>query len=196
VAPPRPKRAFTPEEVAAERATAYAEGQTSAVVRAEEAQAVALNLCAQAIRQALSSLAAVAHVHRTEAAGLALAAGKAIAGAALQRFPEAPAVEALSALARELESAPKVVVRLPVDDVGRLQAALEQAATRAGFPGRLAFSPEPGLEPAAFIFDWGDGRAVFDPDAAAQRVAEALAAALAVEGLHADLPLPSQEDQP
>lgn len=191
--PPRPKRAFTPEEVEAIRAEAYSEGQASAIVRAEEMQAAALNACAQGIHQALSSLSAVAHSHRTDSANLALAVGRSIAGAALERFPEAPAAEAMAALARELEAAPKVVVRLPVEDSGRVRKALEEAATRAGFPGRLAFSPEAGFQPAAFVFDWGDGRAAFDPDAAAARVAEALATALAVEGLHAEPPLPSEE---
>ncbi len=195
--PARPKRTFTPEELEAAKAAAYAEGQSSAVARAEEAQAAALNLAAQAIRQALSSLSTVAHLHRTDAAGLAMAVGRSIAGAALERFPEAPAVEALSALSRELEAAPKVMVRFPSNDAGRLQTALETAAAQAGFAGRLVFSPEPGMQPAAFIFDWGDGRAAFDPDAAAARVADALTAALAVEGLHADIPLGSTEqDQP
>jgi flagellar assembly protein FliH len=42
---------------------------------------------------------------------------------------------------------------------------------------------------AAFVFDWGDGRAAFDPVAASERVGEALAAALAAEGLHAEPPM-------
>ena len=39
---------------------------------------------------------------------------------------------------------------------------------------------------AAFVLDWGDGRADFDPAAAADRVAQALHTALAAEGLHAE----------
>ena len=47
------------------------------------------------------------------------------------------------------------------------------------------------LAAAAFVLDWGDGAAAFDPAAAAARVAEALEGALAAEGLHAEaLPLP------
>jgi flagellar assembly protein FliH len=48
------------------------------------------------------------------------------------------------------------------------------------------------LQPAAFSFDWGEGRAAFDPDAAAERVAVVLEEALAAEGLHAEPLLPDQ----
>ena len=50
-----------------------------------------------------------------------------------------------------------------------------------------------GMAPAAFSFDWGDGRAAFDPDEATRRVAEALEAAIAAEGLHAESLLHASE---
>ena len=46
------------------------------------------------------------------------------------------------------------------------------------------------LPMAAFVLDWGDGRAAFDPEQAAARVAEALSTALAAEGLHAEPLIP------
>jgi flagellar assembly protein FliH len=52
---------------------------------------------------------------------------------------------------------------------------------------------DPALPRAAFTFDWGDGRAAFDPQAAAARVAAALETALAAEGLHADPHVPTPE---
>ena len=45
---------------------------------------------------------------------------------------------------------------------------------------------DPSLPPAAFSFDWGEGRAAFDPAAASARVEAALETALAAEGLHAE----------
>ena len=47
--------------------------------------------------------------------------------------------------------------------------------------------------PLPFAFDWGEGRAAFDPEVSAARVAEALDAALAAEGLHAEPLLPHDE---
>jgi flagellar assembly protein FliH len=53
---------------------------------------------------------------------------------------------------------------------------------------------DPNLAGAAFTFDWGEGRAAFDPQAAAQRIAVALEEALSAEGLHAEpLPIPPED---
>ena len=158
IEPRRAKRAYTPEEVEAARAEAYAEGQASSIARAE-------GEAAQALRK--------------------------IADAALDRFPQEPALAALEALSREIEAAPRLLVFASPADAPRLERALGEAAARAGFAGHIVLRPEPGRARAAFVFDWGEGRAAFDPDAAAERVATALEAAIAAEGLHAEVHLPS-----
>lgn len=191
--PPRPKRAFTPEEVEAARAQGYAEGERSAVARAEQHAANALADISRAVQEAFSTLAAVAHEHRSGSAMLALAAGRKIADAALERFPEAPASAALVALAREVEAQPRITVRVSEDLVERTQVALEETAHAIGFPGQIVARADANMPPAAFTFDWGDGRASFDPDEATRRVAEALEAAIAAEGLHAEPLLPASE---
>ncbi|HTK34809.1 MAG TPA: flagellar assembly protein FliH [Caulobacteraceae bacterium] len=190
IEPVRPKRAYTPEEVEAMRTEAYAEGQGSAVARAEAEAAQALGEIAQAVQAALGALAEVAHEHRSGSARLAMAAARKIADAALDQFPEAPAAAALDALSREVEAAPRLLVLAAPADAPRLEKALDEAAARAGFPGQVVMKPEPGRARAAFMFDWGEGRAAFDPEAAADRVSAALEAALAAEGLHAEVHLP------
>jgi flagellar assembly protein FliH len=185
-APPVRKRAFTPEEVEEARQAGFAEGERSAVVKAEQAQAAALREVAEMMTGALGSLAEVAHVHKEGCAALALACARAIADAALDAFPDAPAEAALRSLTAEVEAAPRVFVRTSSGDPARVEAALAAVADEAGLPGRITIRPEPGLPRAGFVFDWGDGKAAFDPEAAAVRVAEALAAALAAEGLHGD----------
>src|ERR1700761_6933864 len=79
IAPIKPKKAFTPEEVEAARAAGFAEGERSAVARADVAAAA---------RAALGYLTELAHGHRTDSARLALACARNIADAALDRFPE------------------------------------------------------------------------------------------------------------
>jgi flagellar assembly protein FliH len=187
---PRPKRAFTSEEVDAIRQEAFAAGERSAVAQAEAQAAEALNQVAILTRDALGALNRIAHEHRSAAAELALAAARKIAGAALEAFPEAPAAAALDALGRDLQATPRLLVHAPAQDPARLEAALAQAAERAGFPGQIVLKVDPTLPPAAFIFDWGDGRASFDPQAASARVEAALMGALTAEGLHAEPLLP------
>jgi flagellar assembly protein FliH len=193
--PLRAKRSFTPEEVEQVRAHAFTEGERSAVVRAEEAQAAALAEIAQAAKTALGALARVAHEHRTACAELALAGARAIAGAALEQFPEAPAAAALQTLSREIEATARLMVRAAPEMVERLQSALDETAQACGFPGQIVVKADPALPLAGFVLDWGDGRAAFDPTQAAERVAEALHTALAAEGLHAEpLISPSEAD--
>jgi flagellar assembly protein FliH len=185
-APPPVKRVYTPEEVAHIRGQAYAEGERSATVRAEEAVAAALAEIAEASRSGLGRMAHLAHEHRTACAELAMAAARVIAGAALDGLPQAPAAAALQALAHEIEATPRLIVRTAPDLVDRLQAALGETAQACGFAGQIVVKADPGLPAAAFVFDWGDGRASFDPAEAAERVEGALRAGLAAEAPHAD----------
>ena len=193
IAATRPKRAFTPDEVEGAKAQAFAEGERSGVVRAEQAAAAALAEIAQAATAALSALSRLVHDHRATSAELALATGRTIAGAALDQFPEAPASAALAAMAREMEATPRLAVRTSADLVERLQAALEDTAQRCGYAGQIIVRGDPTLPLAAFVIDWGDGRASFDPVEASERVAQALRGAVEAEGLHAEPVLTQSE---
>jgi flagellar assembly protein FliH len=194
IVPPKPKTAFTAEEVEQARAQGFAEGQRTVVAKAEADAAAALAEAVGAIRGAMTALSTLAHEHRAGSARLAMAAGRRIADAALDRFPEAPAVAALDALAREVEAQPRLIVRTSPARLDRLEAALTQACDAAGFAGRLLVKADASLAPAAFVFDWGEGRAAFDPVAAAERIGVALEEALVAEGLHAELlPTPPED---
>ena len=189
-AAPRPKRTFSADEVEAIRKAAEAAGETRALTGVANRQAQALAVIAQAAQQALPTLAAVAHEHRVGSAELALACGRAIAAAALDKFPQAPVRAALEALAREIEAAPRLIVTGDADLVDGLQTVLEETAQAVGYPGAIQVRATPGAAPHAFTLDFGDGSASFDPEAAAERVSQALHAALAAEGLHAEPLIP------
>ena len=182
----RSGRSLNPAEVEQVKQAAFAAGEHSAVAQAEQRQADALADIAAAARAALTSLAAVAHEHRATAAGLALACAEKIAGAALSIAPQAPVTATLQALSREIEGCPRLLARVAPDDLDRVQTALDETAQAIGFPGQIRAMADAAMAPAAFVLDWGDGRAAFDPETAKQRVSEALAAALVSEGLHAE----------
>lgn len=184
--PPKQKRTFTLEEVAQIRAECFEDGQRSALVIAEQAAAAALQDIALAAQAALSTLSQVAHDHRIGSAELSLACARQISDAALDQFPQAPALAALEALAIEINTGPRLTVRAAADLVERFQKALDEQAQALGMPGQIVVKADPSTPRAAFQFDWGDGRASFDPEAASQRVATALHNALAAEGLHAE----------
>jgi flagellar assembly protein FliH len=192
-AAPRPRRSFPADEVEQIRAAAFAEGQAHAMASIAAQQANALSMIQAACGQALPKLAEVAHEHRTASAVLALACARAIADAALERFPEAPVQAALAALAREIEAQPRLVLTAEPALCEALQGVLGDAARAVGFEGAIVVKPEPGFGRHAFSLDFGDGAATYDPAAAALRVTEALEAALAAEGLHAEPLIPGSE---
>ncbi|MDB5417030.1 MAG: flbE protein [Phenylobacterium sp.] len=185
-AAPRPKRSFTPDEVDEIRAQARAEGERAALISITAQQMAALSELARACTHALPALAGVAHQHRVGAAELALACGRAIAAAALERFPEAPVQAAFEALAREIETSPRLIVAAAPELAEALQGVLDETARKVGYPGAIQVRADLAMGQHAFTLDFGDGSASFDPAQASQRVAEALQAALAAEGLHGE----------
>jgi flagellar assembly protein FliH len=186
-APQKPKApVITAEMVEAAKAQGLAEGQRAVEAKAQAEAAAALADATLAIRQAMTALTALAQNHRTHSARLALAVGRAIAGAALDAFPEQPVTAALEALGREIEAQPRLIVRTGLGQADSLAEVLSKAAEAAGFAGQVVVKTDPNLQPAAFSFDWGEGRAAFDPDDAAARVTAALEQALAAEDAHAE----------
>ena len=190
-APARTKLTYNLAEVEHIRKEARAEGEAQALAGVAQTQALALEAIGRACAQALPKLAEVAHAHRQGSADLALACARAIADAALDRFPQAPLQAAMIALAREIETQPKLVVICAPELAGNLQPLLDETAQAIGFAGQIVLRPDAESGPHAFTLDFGDGHAAFDPTAAAARVAEALDAALAAEGLHAEPLIPS-----
>lgn len=192
-APPRPKRLFPADEVEQIRAAAHAEGERAALASVAAQQANALSEIAAACGQALPRLAEVAHDHRVGSANLALACARAIADAALEKFPEAPVLAALDSLAREIDAQPRLVVTADPALAEGLKATLDEAARGLGFEGAIVIKPDGDYGPHAFTLDFGDGQAAYDPTLAAERVTQALEAALAAEGLHAEPLIPGSE---
>ena len=195
-APARPKRSYTAEEVEEIRGRAYAEAEAATLDSVAARQQQALAQIATACTLALPKLAEVAHKHRVAAAELALACAKGIAGAALERFPATPLEAALAALSQEIEAAPRLVVTVEGELAEELGRVLEESPQTAGYAGLIQVRADASLGPHAFTLDFGDGHAVFDPQAAAQRVGAALEAALAAEGLHAEPLIPGAQSEP
>jgi flagellar assembly protein FliH len=193
LAPVRQKRLYTADEVEQIRKTSHAEGERAAENALAGLQAQALAAIAQICGQALPRLAEVAHEHRVGSADLSLACARVIASAALDRFPEAPVRAALEALAREIETSPRLMVTAAPELAEGLQALLAETAQGIGYVGAIQVRAQAGMTTGAFTLDFGDGAAAFDAEAAAARVAQALDAALAAEGLHAEPLTPAGE---
>lgn len=179
------KRSYLPAEVEVLVAQGRLEAREAALAEVDSLQAMAVVTVAQGLTAALPSLNQIAQTHREQSAELALAAGRVIALAALDRFPAGPLQAALEALGQEIDASPRLVIRAAGLDQA-VRDNLQAVAVDAGFSGLIAFREDAGLPIAAFQLEWSDGRADFDPAEAANRMAEALTAALAAEAGHAE----------
>jgi flagellar assembly protein FliH len=179
------KRAYMPAEVEALVAQARLEAREAALAETASIEAMAIAAVGQAMATAVPALNQVARAHREQSAELALTAARVIAAAALDRLPLGPLQSALEALGQEIDATPRLVVRASgLDDAVRTK--LEAVAVDAGFSGAVAFRDDPAMPVAAFALEWADGRADFDPAAAADRISKALTSALASEAGHAE----------
>ncbi len=179
------KRAYMPSEVEALVAQARFEAREAALAEAAGIEAMGVAAIGQAMGQAVAALTHVAQTHREQSAELALAAARVIAAAALERLPTGPLQSALEALGQEIDASPRLVVRASGLEAG-VQEKIQAICVDAGFSGVVAFREDLSLPLAAFQLEWADGRADFDPAAAADRMAAALTAALASEAGHAE----------
>ena len=189
--PRREKKAFTPEEVEAIRAQAFAEGENSAMARAQMAQAAAIQDLAGSAQQGLSGLTQAIHAHKQASVQLALVCAQKIAAEALDRFPQAPVAAALEALGMEIEKATRLVL-LASDPDDAIRAAVEDAAHMAGFAGAIQFRETPQMPKGAFEIVWSDGRASFDPQQVFDALGQALNEALEAEAYHSSRVASSQ----
>ncbi len=181
--PVREKRFYTPEEVEAIRVNAYAEGEQSALARAQTAQAAAVQALADAAQMGLGGLTVAIHAHKEAAVKLALLCAQKIGVEALARFPEAPVTAALEALGQEIEKATRLVL-FAADPSDEVKAAAEDAAAMSGFAGAISFRDNPALPQGAFEIAWSDGRAAFDPQQVYEALDHALQEALDAEAYH------------
>ena len=179
------KRSYTAAEVEALVAQARLEGREAALAEVESIRAMAEAEIGRSLASSAQTLASVARAHREQAAELALVAARVLAAGALERFPLAAISSALEALGQEIDASPRLVIRAGgLDEATRER--IQALCADAGFTGQVAFRSEAMASAAAFELEWADGRAAFDPEAAAARMAEALSGALAAEAGHGE----------
>lgn len=186
------KRAYMPAEVEALVAQGRVEAREAALGEVESIRVMALSAIGEVLASSMPALTHIAQTHREQSVDLAMAAARVIAAAALDHLPAGPLQSALETLGQEIDAAPRLVIRAAgLDEPTR--TSLQALCVDAGFSGVVAFREDLSLSLAAFQLEWADGRADFDPAAAADRIALAVSAALAAEAGHAETlaPVPS-----
>jgi len=168
-----------PDEVEAERAEAYQRGAKDATAQAEREAAAALQALADAASAVLTRLDAESQAMRTEAAQVAMAAARKIAGAALDEFGHARVAEAIEAAMDMLRHQPRLVVKLAPDAAEKLGPRIAEMCETHAYAGAILVRPQPSMRKGEVAIDWSDGVITTNPDDAAQRIEALIEAALA-----------------
>lgn len=173
-----PKK-LTPEEIAAECAAAYERGKQDAVAQAERRAAAALEALAGAASAVLTRLDAESRSMRAEAANVALAAARKIAGAALDGFASERISAAVEAAMDALRHQPRLVVKLAPDAVEQIKPRIEAMCETHAYAGAVLVRGQAGLRKGEVVIDWSDGMVTSSPQDTEERINALIEAALA-----------------
>lgn len=153
----RSRKSYGADEIDAIRKEARDEGRRDGDVRAAQAVAASIGQVAAAIVAAVNAMDGDVEAIRAEAAGLALAASRKLAGAALRAAPEAEIVEVLRAALHQAVGQPRMVVTTTPALAAAIEAKVAALAAEQGFEGRVHFAPDPALGDADCRIEWHGG---------------------------------------
>jgi flagellar assembly protein FliH len=172
-------RKLGPDEVRAERDDAYKAGARDATAQAEREAAAALQALADAASAVLTRLDVESRTMREEAARVALAAARKIAGAALDAYGPERAAAAVEAAMDMLRHQPRLVVKLSPEAAEQLGPRIAEMCETHAYAGAVLVRPQAGLRNGDVVVDWADGVISMNPDEAAKRIEDLIEAALA-----------------
>lgn len=119
-----------------------------------------------------------------QAAELAIAVAKAIAGAALAERPMATLAGAVRECLSHARSAPHLVVRVHESVVEAAEEMVQKLTREHGFSGRLIVLGEPDIMPGDGRIEWADGGFVMDRERLATLIEQAVAQVFPAQAGH------------
>ena len=150
--------------LAAAKADAFRAGQDQGRREAQSELTALTALFARAAEQLLAHEAQRDAVIEAQAAQLAIATGRALAGAALAAMPLAALEGAVRECFGHARSAPHLVLRVNDVSVEAVEALAKRLAGEIGFPGKLVVLGDPEIGPGDGRIEWADGGFAFEAD--------------------------------
>ena len=168
------KKKFLAEEVEAIKRDAFQAGEQSAVAKAAEAAARAADQIGGRLEEVFSMLDQLSEELEKEAAELAFAIGRKIAGDALARHAEAPIKELAMKCLSNLRSVSHLEIRTPPDMHDRLRASIEDKLSESDVASRVVFTADDALAQADCRLVWDQGELAREHAALEKEIQQAL----------------------
>ncbi|MDX3808827.1 FliH/SctL family protein [Bosea thiooxidans] len=169
------RKAASEADLSAARAEAFQAGQEQGRREAEaQFNGLAGQLARSAERLFALETARMAAIE-AQAAEVALAAARALAGAALAEKPLAPLAQAVRECIGHARQAPHLVVRVNEASVEAAEELVKRLTREQGFSGQLMVLGEPDIRPGDGRIEWADGGFVMDSERLSTLIEQAVA---------------------
>ena len=153
----RSRRSYSADEIEAIRHSAYGDGQSANAILAQQAVAASLSQVSAAVHTAISTMDAEIEAIRAEAADLALACARKLAGAALAHAPAAEVTDVLRLALHEAIAEPRIIVKVAPALADEIKHRATEVAADEGYEGRIQFAPDAALTGADCRIEWKGG---------------------------------------
>jgi flagellar assembly protein FliH len=153
----RSRKSYSAEEIASIREQGRTDGFKSGEVLAQQAMAAALAQLSGAVMRAIEMMDTDVEAMRAEAANLAFACARKLAGAALAAAPESEIVSVLRLAMHEAIAEPRIVVKTTPALADEIRRRAAEVAQDEGYDGRIQFAPDGELSGADCRIEWKGG---------------------------------------
>nr|WP_083269714.1 FliH/SctL family protein [Bosea vaviloviae] len=168
------RRAAGEADLAAAKSEAFRAGEAQARHDAEGQLNGMVGQLARAAERLLAQEDARTAAIEAQAAHIAIATAKALAGAALAEKPLAEIEHAVRECLSHARLAPHLVLRVNDGAAEAVEALIARLARESGFAGRLVVLGEPEIAPGDGRIEWADGGFVIDAQRLSQLVEQAV----------------------
>jgi flagellar assembly protein FliH len=171
-------KALSNAEIDAKCALAYENGKADALAEAERRAAAALESIGASSTALMDTLHAEITIVRAEAAQVALAAARKIAGRALDAYGAEYAAAAVETAMEALRHHPRLLVKLSPATAEALAPRIEKLRAAHLYEGAILVRGDPALESGDISIDWSDGLIHLDAKSVTERISALIDAAL------------------
>lgn len=151
------KRVYTEEEMQMVAEQAAEAARQVAEIEAQEAAAEAAGQVVHQVAGLLGRMQAESEAMRQDAARLALASARIIAGAALEQFGEETLTNCITEALSDLRSEPRIAVRVNPSMADALAEILEGEAAQRGLDGALIVRADAEIARTDCVLEWRSG---------------------------------------
>ncbi len=193
------KKRFSPEEIDAIRNEAYAKGQRSEQVIAEQTATRALGEISASLTRLIGEYEHLANDLRGDAAAIAMLVGRRLAGRLMDERPDDVVVQTIDECMKRLRTTPAIEIHVHPDIARSIGDRIDEMCAAAGFTGRASIAPDPNYEQPECRIVWSDGEIIRSNEHIAAEVDRILGDYLqslgATEGDAPTMPATEQNDE-